>query len=85
VVTSAPSRVRVVADGTNVYDAEIPVGQNLHFSASEKFEVSAASLGEVLLQLNGQAVPLNSAPGSSGTIVLTANDLRPIAGGPTHP
>ena len=85
VVTSAPSRVRVVADGTNVYDAEIPVGRNLHFSASEKFEVSAASLAAVLLQLNGQPVPLNSAPGSSGTIVLTAKDLRPTAGGPTHP
>lgn len=85
VVTSAATRVRIAADGTIVHDAEIAAGQNLHFSASEKFEVSAASLREVLLQLNGQAVPRDGALGSSGTIVLTAKDLRPSTGGPTHP
>jgi cytoskeletal protein RodZ len=85
VVASTPTRVRVVADGTVVHDAEIPAGQNLRFSASDKFEVSAASLAAVLLQLNGQPVPLSGAPGSSGTIVLTSKDLRPTTGGPTHP
>jgi cytoskeletal protein RodZ len=85
VVASTPTRVRVVADGTVVHDAEIPAGQSLHFSASDKFEVSAASLAAVLLQLNGQPVPLSGVPGSSGTIVLTSKDLRPTTGGPTHP
>jgi cytoskeletal protein RodZ len=85
VVTSTPTRVRIVADGTVVHDSEISAGQNLHFSATDKFEVSAASLVTVLLQLNGQPVPLNGAPDSSGTIVLTAKDLRPSTGGPTHP
>lgn len=85
VVASAPTRVRIVADGTIVHDAEIASGQNLHFSATDKFEVSAASLAAVLLQLNGQPVPLNGAGNSSGTIVLTAKDLRPSTGGPTHP
>jgi transcriptional regulator with XRE-family HTH domain len=85
VVASTPTRVRVVADGTVVHDAEIPAGQNLHFSASDKFEVSAASLAAVLLQLNGQPVPLSGVIDSSGTIVLTSKDLRPTTGGPTHP
>jgi cytoskeletal protein RodZ len=85
VVTSTPTRVRIMADGTVVHDSEISAGQNLHFSATDKFEVSTASLVTVLLQLNGQPVPLNGAPDSSGTIVLTAKDLRPSTGGPTHP
>jgi cytoskeletal protein RodZ len=85
VVTSTPTRVRIVADGTVVHDSEISAGQNLHLSATDKFEVSAASLVTVLLQLNGQPVPLNGAPDSSCTIVLTAKDLRPSTGGPTHP
>ena len=85
VAASAATRVRVVADGTAVYDAELPSGQNLRFSANERFDVSAADSSAVLLELNGQAVPPIGTPGSSGTISLTAKDLRQTSGGSAQP
>jgi len=85
VVASQATHVRVVADGTVVSDADIPAGQNLHFSALDRFEVSAARSAAVLLQLNGQTVMFTGQPDSSGTILLTSRNLRPNAGGSTHP
>lgn len=85
VAASAATQVRVVADGTVVYDAQLPSGQNLRFSANEKFDVSAANSSAVLLELNGQTVPPIGAPGSSGTILLTAKDLRQASGGNAQP
>jgi cytoskeletal protein RodZ len=85
VAASAATRVRVVADGTVVYDAKLPSGQNLRFSATEKFDVSAADSAAVLLELNGQTVPPIGTPGSSGTISLTAKDLRQASGGNAQP
>ena len=85
VVAFQATHVRIVADGTVVHDADTPAGQNLHFSALDRFEVSASSAAAVLLQLNGQTVMLTGLPGSSGTILLTSKDLRPNAGGTTHP
>jgi len=85
VVASQTTHVRIVVDGTVVHNADTSAGQNLLFSALDRFEVSASSAAAVLLQLNGQTVMLTGLPGSSGTILLTAKDLRPNAGGPTHP
>jgi len=85
VAASAATRVRVVADGTVVYDAEMPSGQNLRFSANDRFDVGAADSAAVLLELNGQTVPPIGAPGSSGTISLTAKDLRQAYGGNAQP
>jgi cytoskeletal protein RodZ len=81
VAASAATRVRVLADGTVVYDAELPSGQNFLFSANDRFDVTAADSSAVLLELNGQTVPPIGTPGSSGTISLTAKDLRQTSGG----
>lgn len=81
VAASAATRVRVVADGTAVYDAELPSGQDLRFPANERFDVTAADSSAVLLELNGQTVPPIGTSSSSGTISLTAKDLRQASGG----
>jgi transcriptional regulator with XRE-family HTH domain len=75
--TSAATRVRVFADNKLVLDAELPAGENRHFSAKADFEVSAGDSSAVLLELNGRATPPLGAPGASGRIVLSEKDLRP--------
>lgn len=73
---SVSTHLRVLSDGNLVFDKEIRPGENLHFSASTDFEVTAADSAAVLLELNGQTVPPIGLPGSSGTIKLTRDDLR---------
>jgi cytoskeleton protein RodZ len=73
---SASTHLRVFSDGNLVFDNDIRPGENLHFSASSEFEITAADSGAVLLELNGQAVPPLGVPGSSGTMKLSRNDLR---------
>jgi cytoskeleton protein RodZ len=85
VSTSAATRVRVVADGNLLLDAELPAGENRRFPAREQFEVTAADSSAVLLELNGQVMRPLGAPGSSGTIVLTQKDLRQASGGTSQP
>ena len=80
----ATTRVRVLAGGSLVYDAELPAARNLQFSANDKFEVSAGDSSAVLLQLNGQAVRSNGMPGTSGTILLTAKSLGQAGSGTTQ-
>jgi len=76
VSTSAATRVRILADGALLLDAELPAGETRHYSASKLFEVTAADSSAVLLELNGQAMPPVGSPGASGTIVLGQKDLR---------
>ena len=83
VAASVATRVKIAADG--LVDAELPVRQNSHFSANDKFAVTAADFSALLLQLNGQKVMPALTPGSSSTISLTSKDLRQAAGGPTQP
>ena len=85
VSTSAAARVRILADGTPVLDAELPAGETRHFSANQQFEVTAADSSAVLLELNGQAMPPVGTPGASGTIVLSRKDLRQASGGTPQP
>jgi cytoskeleton protein RodZ len=85
VSTSAATRMRIVSDGTVVLDAELPAGESRHFSARDRFEVTAADSSAVLLELNGQAMPPLSAPGTSGTMVLSQQDLRQASGGNSQP
>jgi len=85
VASSAATRVRVAADGTVAYDAVLHVGQSLHFSARDNFQVSAADSSAVLLELNGRELPPLGMPGSSGTISLSSKDLRPTNSGVTQP
>src|SRR5258708_3775684 len=74
--TSAATRVRVFADNKLVLDAELPAGENRHFSAKADFEVSAGDSSAVLLELNGRPIPPLGAPGASGRIVLSEKGLR---------
>ena len=85
VSTSAATHLRIVADGILLLDSEMRPGENLHFAASDRFDVTAADSSAVLLELNGQAMPPIGAPGSSGTISLSRKDLRPLPSGTPHP
>ncbi|MGC1620965.1 MAG: helix-turn-helix domain-containing protein [Candidatus Acidiferrum sp.] len=85
VSTSAATRVRIVADGALLLDAELPAGETRHFSAKQQFGVTAADSSAVLLELNGQTMPPVGTPGASGTIVLSERDLRQATGGTTQP
>jgi len=78
---SAPTHLRVVADGNLLLDTIIHPGENRHFSAGDEFEVTVADSGAVLLELNGQAMPPLGLPGSSGTIRLSRQDLRQASSG----
>ena len=84
VAAVAATHLRVVADGSVVFNAELAARETRHFQAVDGFEVTAADSAAVLLQLNGQALPPLGAPGSSGTIVLTAKDARQATGGDTQ-
>ena len=81
VSTSSVTRVRVLADGKLILDAEMRAGETRRFSAEIAFEVTAADSSAVLLELNGQAMPPIGSPGASGTIVLSQKDLRPANSG----
>ena len=85
VSASVATRVRILADGTLLLDAELPAGETRHFSASQQFEVTAADSSAVLLELNGRAMPPVGTPGASGTIVLSQKDLRQATGGSPQP
>jgi cytoskeleton protein RodZ len=85
VSTSAATRLRILADGTLLLDAEFSAGETHHFSARQQFEVTAADSSAVLLELNGRAMPPVGTPGASGTIVLTEKDLRQASGGTPQP
>jgi len=81
VSTSAATRVRITADGQVKFDAQMPAGENLSFTAKSEFLVSAQDSSAVLLDLNGQAMPPIGAPGASGTIRLGRKNLRRTSNG----
>ncbi|MBZ5526803.1 MAG: DUF4115 domain-containing protein [Acidobacteriia bacterium] len=81
VSTSAATRVRIMADGQVKFDAQMPAGENLSFTAKTEFVVSAQDSSAVLLDLNGQAMPPIGSPGSSGTIKLSRKNLRRTSDG----
>jgi cytoskeletal protein RodZ len=85
VSASAATRVRIVGDGKLLLDTELSAGETRHFSAAQRFEVTAGDSSAVLLELNGQAMPPLGAPGASGTMVLSQKDLRQAPGGTTQP
>jgi len=76
VSTSAPTHMRILADGKVVLDADLLAGQNRRFAAANQFEVSASDSSAVLLELNGNMIAPLGTPGSSGKIVLSAKNLR---------
>jgi hypothetical protein len=84
VAATNATRLRVLSDGSVAYDADVAAGESRRFSASDRFEVTAANSSAVLLELNGRPVPSPGPEGSSGTIVLTAKDTRQATGGDTQ-
>ena len=74
--TSAATRVRILADDKLLLDSELPAGETRHFTAKQRFEVSATNSSAVLLQLNGKAMPPLGAPGASGRMVYGHSNLR---------
>ena len=84
IAASAETHVQVVADGSVVFDGEVRSGEHRHFAGAGRLEVTASDPPAVLLSLNGQPVAPPAAPGSSGTIVLTNNDVRQATGGDTE-
>jgi cytoskeletal protein RodZ len=85
VSTSAPTRIRVVADGKVLLDREVQAFETRHYSASRQFEVAVRDPAAVLLELNGQAIRSLDGRGASGTIVLSQKDLRQAHGGNSQP
>lgn len=85
VAASALSHLRVLADGNLVFDTDLKAGENRQFTATHEFEVTASDSGAVLLDLNGQTVPPLGLPGASGTIKLSAKDLRQADSGNPKP
>jgi hypothetical protein len=57
-------------------DADLPAGETRRLTAKEQFEITAADSSAVLLEMNGRAMPPVGAPGVSGRIVLTKDNLR---------
>ncbi|MBS1839524.1 MAG: DUF4115 domain-containing protein [Acidobacteria bacterium] len=85
VFVASATRVRILADGKVVLDAELASGENRRFTAQDQFEVSAADSSSVLLELNGTMMAPLGTPGSSGKMVLSAKDLRQAPGGVSQP
>jgi len=84
IAAKADTHMQVVGDGNVVFDGQVQSGENRHFAGTERLQVAASDGSALLLNLNGRPVAPFVAPNSSGTIVLTKNDLRQTTGGDTQ-
>jgi len=75
------TRLRVTADGKQVFDGRITAGEQKRFQAKERFEISAGNSGAVFLELNGLTVPPLGQPDEPGSITITHEDLKRLRGG----
>ncbi len=80
VQTNKPVMLTIVADGKVVLNQMVETGDARQFEARDALEVTSSDSGGVVLELNGQAIPLFGQPGQPGSIKLTRNDLRTPAG-----
>jgi transcriptional regulator with XRE-family HTH domain len=78
---SSPAWVRVTADGEAIFEGEMEAGRKKTFAARGTFNVLTKDSSAVRLELNGQPVLLTRAPDHSGSVTLTAKDLKFPAGG----
>lgn len=76
VSTSAATRVSILADDKLLLDSDLPAGKTLHFTAKQRFEVTATDSSAVLLQLNGKPMAPLGPPGASGKMVYSRQDSR---------
>lgn len=84
IAATKETHLRVVADGNVEFDGDLQSGENRHFGGTDRLEITPVDSSVVLLSLNGQSVTPAGAAISSGTIVLTRNDLRRATGGDTQ-
>lgn len=77
-----PANVKVVADGTVVFQGPVRVNDVKQFEARNKFEVSSSESSALLLELNGQTVPPIGTPGQPGSVILTRSDATSSSGDP---
>jgi hypothetical protein len=85
VSTSASTRVRILGDGKLLLDAEMPAGETRHFFAEEQFEVFAGDSSNVVLEMNGVAMPPVGTPGLPGSRRYGKKELKQGADGNTQP
>jgi cytoskeletal protein RodZ len=78
---SAPVDVKIVADGSTLFSGHIDAGEAKQFDARDALEITSSEPSAVLLELNGQNVPMIGQPGLPGSVKLTRNDLQNSAGG----
>jgi cytoskeleton protein RodZ len=75
-----PADVKVVADGSVVYQGPVQVNDVKQFQAHDTFQVSSSESSALLLELNGQTVPPIGTPGQPGSVTLTRSDLAGTTG-----
>jgi len=75
-----PAHVKVVADGSVVFDGPVQVNDVKHFEARDQFQVTSTESSALLLELNGQTVPPMGTPGQPGSVTLTHSDLSAATG-----
>jgi cytoskeletal protein RodZ len=75
------ANVKVVADGSTVFDGSLETNEGKQFEAHDTFDITSSDAGAVVLELNGQPVPASGTPGQPMSLTLTRNDLKPAAGG----
>lgn len=76
-----PARVKVTADGKEVFNGPLVPGETRRFLAQEGFEVSSSESSAVLVELDGQLMPPLGPTGQPGNVALTRKDLRKAQGG----
>lgn len=74
------ANVKVIADGTVVFEGPVRVDDVKQFQARDKFEVASSESSALLLELDGQTVPPIGTPGQPGSVTLTRSDLAAPAG-----
>jgi cytoskeletal protein RodZ len=77
-----PTDLKVISDGRTVYDGHVDAGNVMRFDGQDSLEITSSDSSALLLDLNGQTVPLLGLPGQSATVTLTHKDLKSGAGGP---
>ncbi|MGH9715490.1 MAG: RodZ domain-containing protein [Candidatus Acidiferrales bacterium] len=75
-----PANVKVVADGSVVFQGPVKVNDVKKFQAHNEFQVTSSESSALLLELDGQTVPPIGTPGQPGSVTLTRSDLTPSSG-----
>ncbi len=79
---SEPTNVTVESDARRVFSGTMKAGETRNFTAQDKFEISAADAGALLVQFDGQTQAPLGRPGEAGSMTLTRDALKEATGGP---